>query len=203
MEREPSNRDKMLEAAIVMLEQGGEAAVRVDQVTEAASVTKPSLYHHFGDRDGLIVVAQAERYRRSLLYGMIDQTEATRNCRSRAEFIDLVRSWMQAIASPDGEERRRVRVEVLGSAASRPVLRAEISKIDDIAARALADLLKIAKDRGWLSTPFDLEVAALWWYGMINGRYLVEQVQSALVRREWDAIAVEATVRLLIGDDTG
>jgi AcrR family transcriptional regulator len=195
------NREIMLEAAIELLEGGGEAAVRVDPVVDAASVTKPSLYHYFGDRDGLIVAAQAERYRRSLLYGMEGQREATERCQSREEFMNLVRSWMEAITGPDGEERRRVRVEVLGSAASRPQLRSQTSEMDTIAASELGELLRVAHGRGWVKTEFDLDVAAIWWYGMMNGRYLVEKTQTPLVRREWDAIAVEATLSLLFGPD--
>jgi AcrR family transcriptional regulator len=186
----------MLEAAIALLETGGEAAVRVDPVVDAASVTKPSLYHYFGDRDGLIVAAQAERYRRSLLYGMAGQRESTEQCQSREEFMALVCNWMVAIASPEGEERRRVRIDVLGSAATRPQLRAQIGEMDTIAARELGDLLRIADQRGWLSTRFDLDVAATWWYGMMNGRYLVEEVQTPLVRREWEAMATAVTLHL-------
>jgi hypothetical protein len=42
-------------------------------------------------------------------------------------------------------------------------------------------------------------VLARWWFGMMNGRYLVEEVQTSLVRREWDAIATTATIDLLFG----
>ncbi len=187
----------MLEAAIALLETGGEAAVRVDPVVDAASVTKPSLYHYFGDRDGLIVAAQAERYRRSLLYGMQSQREAIEQCQSREEFIGLVGGWMAEISGPEGEQRRRVRVDVLGSAATRPQLRAQTGEIDKLAASELGDQMRIAEARGWLSTRFDLDVAATWWFGMMNGRYLVEEVQTPLVRREWDAIATEVSLHLL------
>ena len=58
-------RDKILEAAIAIIEVEGEAGVRVDRVVETAGFTKPVLYHHFDDREDLVIAAQGERYRRS------------------------------------------------------------------------------------------------------------------------------------------
>lgn len=187
---------------MAMLDAHGEAGVRVDVVSDMAGITKPSLYHFFGDRDGLVAAAQAERYRRSMLFGMDAQTEATRRCSSRAEFRRLVRGWTDAISSPDGNDRRRVRIQVLGSAVSRPALRAQIAEVDADAARQLAELVNVAKSRGWVSLQFDSEVAAMWWYGMITGRFMVEADRpgGSLIRREWDAICTEVVQRLLFGD---
>ncbi len=183
----PGTRDRLLAGAISLIETGGEAAVRVETVASMAGVARPSLYHFFGDREGLIVAAQAERYKESLFYKMDTQTEAARNCATRDEFVDFVRSTFTYLTLPDAEQRRRVRVEVLGSAVSRPRLRALIAEADTQAARRLGALLRIAQDRGWLTVQFDLDVAAAWWFGMINGRYLVEgDSGSALIRREWD-----------------
>jgi AcrR family transcriptional regulator len=52
--------DQILAAAAGLLEKGGVAAVTTRAVCQAAGVTAPTLYHHFGDKDGLLraVVAQ-------------------------------------------------------------------------------------------------------------------------------------------------
>lgn len=200
--RGETTRERLLEAAMAMLDAHGEAGVRVDAIADMAGITKPSLYHFFGDRDGLVAAAQAERYRRSMLFGMDAQTEATRRCSSRAEFRRLVRTWTDAIASPDGVDRRRVRIQVLGSAVSRPALRAQVAEVDADAARRLAELVNFAKARGWVSMTFDAEVAAMWWYGMITGRFLAEAERpgGSLIRREWDAVCTEVVQRLLFGE---
>ncbi|MGA1441022.1 MAG: TetR/AcrR family transcriptional regulator [Ilumatobacteraceae bacterium] len=197
-----SSRERLLAAAMAMLDANGEAGVRVDTVADMAGITKPSLYHFFGDRDGLVAAAQAERYRRSMLFGMEAQAEATRRCTSRAEFRRLVRGWTEAISSEQGMDRRRVRVQVLGSAVSRPGLRARIAEVDADAARQLAELVNFAKSNGWVSMTFDAEVAALWWYGMITGRFLAEAERpgGSLIRREWDAVCTEVVQRLLFGE---
>jgi AcrR family transcriptional regulator len=201
MSTDPSGtRDRLLAGAISLMEEGGEAAVRVASVASLAGVTRPSLYHFFGDRDGLIIAAQGERYRQSLLYQMVNRTELARQCTSRDEFKTLMRNWLTSLTDADGERRRAVRTEVLGSSVARPRLRALIQDIDTQASRELGVLLSYANERGWLSIPFDLDVAATWWYGMMNGRYMVEGDGSSLIRREWDAIAIASVMFLLFGN---
>jgi AcrR family transcriptional regulator len=54
----PSDRSqtelRLLAAAAMLLERGGPAAVTTRAVLEEAGVTAPTLYHHFGDKDGLL-----------------------------------------------------------------------------------------------------------------------------------------------------
>jgi AcrR family transcriptional regulator len=195
-------RDRLLAGAIALMEEGGEAAVRVESVASLAGVTRPSLYHFFGDRDGLVIAAQGERYRRSLFYQMVDRTELTRQCQTREEFKTLMLQWMKSLMDADGERRRAVRTEVLGSSVARPRLRALIREIDTQASRELGVLLHLAKERDWISIPFDLDVAATWWFGMMNGRYMVEVDAPSLFRREWDDIATQSVMFILFGDYT-
>jgi AcrR family transcriptional regulator len=195
-------RDRLLAGAISLMEEGGEAAVRVESVASLAGVTRPSLYHFFGDRDGLVIAAQGERYRRSLFYQMVDRTELTRQCQTREEFKSLVHQWLKSLMDADGEHRRAVRTEVLGSSVARPRLRALVREIDTQASRELGVLLHLAKERDWISIPFDLDVAATWWFGMMNGRYMVEGDAPSLFRREWDDIATQSVMFILFGDYT-
>lgn len=45
--------EEILRAAAEVLERGGPAALTTRAVCEAAGVKSPTLYHHFGDKDGL------------------------------------------------------------------------------------------------------------------------------------------------------
>src|ERR1700730_355065 len=55
-----ATEDRILTAAADILEKGGVDAVTTRAVCQAAGVTAPTLYHHFGDKNGLLraVVAQ-------------------------------------------------------------------------------------------------------------------------------------------------
>ena len=188
---------RIVTAAIAALELGGEAGIRVDRIAEDASVAKASIYSTFGDRDGLIIAAQAERYREAMRGAIDEYSAAIRQCATADEFADLIRSWMIGLTDADGAERRRVRVEVLGTSTTRPELQRLLFEVDRQVAREVANLLLIPHDRGWIDMPFNLEATAQWWYGMLNGRYLIEQQGDAERLQQWDEVSVNAMLSLL------
>lgn len=47
-------KDKLLDVAYRVLEKEGASALTTRRVCEEAGVTMPTLYHHFGNRDGLL-----------------------------------------------------------------------------------------------------------------------------------------------------
>jgi AcrR family transcriptional regulator len=59
-------RDALLTAALKVLEEDGEAHFSTRAVCTIANVTAPTLYHHFGNADGLLSAALAEAFRQFL-----------------------------------------------------------------------------------------------------------------------------------------
>ncbi|MBB4636838.1 TetR/AcrR family transcriptional regulator [Longimicrobium terrae] len=57
-----SNRSTLLEHALALFAERGYDAVGVKEICEAASVTKPTLYHYFGSKRGLLLTLVRERY---------------------------------------------------------------------------------------------------------------------------------------------
>src|SRR5687767_7290505 len=55
----PSAKDKLLEAAVHVVRQKGYAATSVDDLCEAAGVTKGAFFHHFESKEDLAVAAAA------------------------------------------------------------------------------------------------------------------------------------------------
>lgn len=54
MPAETSARDRLLHAAAEMMDRSGERALSTRAVCERAAVSAPTLYHHFGSKQGLI-----------------------------------------------------------------------------------------------------------------------------------------------------
>ncbi len=52
-----STQEKILEVAARLFLQKGYAAVAINEITEAVQVTKPTLYHYFGDKESLYISA--------------------------------------------------------------------------------------------------------------------------------------------------
>lgn len=55
-------RDRLLAKALKLFSARGYEAVGVQEIVEAAGVTKPSLYHHFGSKDGLLEALLQDRF---------------------------------------------------------------------------------------------------------------------------------------------
>ena len=59
-------RNTILAAALNVLEEEGEAGYSTRRVQAIANVTAPTVYHHFGNADGLLSAAIAETFRQFL-----------------------------------------------------------------------------------------------------------------------------------------
>ena len=55
-------RDTLLNAALKVLEEEGEEQFSTRRICAIAKVTAPTLYHHFGNADGLLSAAMAEAF---------------------------------------------------------------------------------------------------------------------------------------------
>lgn len=193
-------RERILEAAITAIETGGEASLRVDAIAGAAEITKPSIYHFFGDRDGLVAAAQAERYRRSILSGLEQATERTRGANSREEFEALIPGFVEVAMASAGPARRAERIQVLGSAVSRSELTSEVVEATKQAIERSRELVEIAIERGWIRPAFDSDAIALWWLSTTMGRHLFDLVDDARLHQQWRAMAIADLRLILLGE---
>jgi AcrR family transcriptional regulator len=197
METALTTRDRLLEAAISIIEAQGEGAIRVDQVAELAGFTKPVLYSYFKNREELIVTALGERYIRALELGRADVDAAVLNASTADEFFMIMQSWVRSFSSPDGELRRRFRIEVVGAAVTREKLQEKIREANRTQAKNLGALIQIAKDRQWLALDATSEDLSMWWTGVVLSRHLVEMDPIGLDADAWDDITI-AMMRSMI-----
>ena len=200
MENPLTTRERLLEAAISIIETQGEGAIRVDQVAELAGFTKPVLYTYFKNRDDLIVAAQGERYLRALELGRSDVEDAVRKCSNANEFFLVMKKWVSSFSGSDGELRRRFRIEVLGSAISRESLQEKLREANRRQAQDLGALLAIAQERQWLTLDAEPQDLSMWWTGLVLSRYLIEMDAEYHDTAAWDAITMN-TMRSIIRTD--
>ena len=192
--------DRLLEESIRVIEEGGEAAVTLRDVASACGVTTPIIYKAFGSRDGLIVAAQAERFRRvidSIAAPFVLAVEAATTVDELRDVIDLL---LAATQHESRAEFRRVQYSVLGASVSRPALQRAV----DDALRSLVDAasgaIEVARDRGLVRADLELPEMVWWWFGQVQGRILIEQSEAPVDGARWDRAARAATFALLFGD---
>lgn len=196
-----TTRDRLLDATVAVIESGGEAAVRVRDVASACGVTTPIIYRHFGSRDGLIVAAQAERYRRSHVAVAERITEQFALAHTVDDFKRAVLALLRFNVSVDREPMRRMRAGVMGSAVTRPELMQAIHEVLVPLIDTTVAALGLAKARGLTRPDLDVEAAAWWYVGQIEGRLLIEATGFPVDAARWDESARRAVFALVFGDD--
>lgn len=189
---ELTSSQRILERAIQVIEESGEAAIRTNPIAFECGVTPPILYRAFGSREGLIIAAQAERYRRStsesfeFLKRYID--EAT----SREALYKNISETFNFIFGEGRAANRRLRAEVIGSSVSRPALRDELLRVDREYASLIVLAYQKAFQNGWISSTKNHDVIALWAQGLINSRYMFDEDGDVARGAAWNELTRRA-----------
>jgi AcrR family transcriptional regulator len=141
-------RAHILQYANAELEQFGPVKFNILRVIENAGVSRSSLYHHFGDRDGLIAAVEVERFveeRRitnELLRLSVDAVKTS------DELFLLIEQALHATSTVEGRESRAHRIAVIAAAQNNLSLETALAEHGNIGDRYLAETLEIGIARG-------------------------------------------------------
>ena len=188
----------MLEAAMAIIEEHGEAGMRVRDVALRTGVSYASLYHFFGSREGLVLEAQTERYERELRWVYDELALRISACSTRDEFSDALSTMLHHTLEPSRMPYRLTRVNVLGSCQGRPDLSERVASAQRKANRAIAAALAKPQQVGWIRRDLDLEMFGAWLLGQLNGRLLVELDPHTTRSDAWNRISMQATLGVLM-----
>lgn len=167
-------RAQILEAALGVIAQSGERSLRTKAVAEGVGVTEPTLFHYFGSREGLVEAAQVERFRRSQLDVYVPFRAAVIDCSRKSDFVSLCRQTTLRALDAERFPIRAERIEILGSALTRPDMFERIRELQIESSKVLSEALEIARARKWLPNELDTKAAAYWLIGAITGRVFAE-----------------------------
>ena len=194
-------RQQILELAIEAIDEGGEPAIRVSQLVEAAGVAIPTLYHHFGSREGLIEEAQAERFIRALRADANAFIKGVNACKNKKELVRVIQRLFDDRMLPERSEVRWKRVNALGASYARPSLAERIVRAhDDIVTQIALALIPFQRE-GIIRQDIDLRAVIAWYNGSVIGRNLVEIAPSTIDAKQWERTFNEAVLFTLFGSD--
>jgi AcrR family transcriptional regulator len=156
----PSTRDRVLAVAIAQLEAGGEAFVRIDEIRDRSGVSIGSIYHHFGDRDGVIVAAQLRRFSQWAEEELASLSESVRRSRNVREFRTSIRRLARRSQSEYGTGVRWGRMGVLGSLTGRAALRDEVRAVQTTLTDGFQAHVAQGQARGFFRSDLDPRAVA-------------------------------------------
>jgi len=194
-----STKDALLRVAIETINEGGESAIRLDSILAKVGVSPSSLYHHYGNLNGLIEAAHVERFQRAVFGNAVELKRRVEEVVSVADFVALIDATMDLYFGAVRVIPRRHRVNALGNAFGRPDLLAAITESQKNSLIIATEAINIAQSRGFVKQDLDVAAFIAWFDGMAWGRVLIEITPDEDLGAQWNDIAKRAVHFVLFG----
>jgi AcrR family transcriptional regulator len=200
MEIAESTKSRILNAAIAMMDEGGEAAVRLGAIAENLGIKEPSIYHHFTNRTELINAAYVEWYWQCLktdipVEAMMVLVE------TKEDYVRAIRKSMEWSYQPERHHARAIRLSVLGAAQRNPELAVAINDINKKFLATITDAALVAQQKGWFRTDLEPMAIAYWLHGQIIGRTVAEMDPGHVDLAQWDKVSFEAVLGMILAPE--
>ena len=148
----------------------GAVKFNLDRVLEKSGVSRSSVYHHFGSRDGLIATVEVDRG----LEDTLKEMEILRSFLLGGDKFDQVMGYIEIALRADDDKaarlRRRRRVALLAAGEHNKALAASLAHAHAEGTAHLTETLQMMKDRGIIGPSAPLPGIACAFQSLLLGR---------------------------------
>lgn len=184
-------RAAILRATIEVLEEQGEAAVKVAEIAKVAGVAVGLISRHFGSRDGLVAEAQFHRFRDTLTTELGLVKLALQPDTGYGEALAVYESALMTVLEPSRSAMRLQRMAILGAAHGRPLLLEHLREVQASLLDTWEAVLRAGQDVGRVNAAVSPRTAATLVLGSMFGLSMwdldarqvpVDEIRSALAQ---------------------
>ena len=187
-----STRQRLIELAIIELDKNGLSGFDLDDLLAKSKISKGSLYHHFGSKNGLITAAEVHLLLATYEQGNRLLRLLVANTKNADEFASHMELMVRTATNDESQESRRRRLRAIALAQNNPTL-AEKIRINQIeGSNYLAETMQIAVDKGWLRPDINVRAFSYWQQGMFFGHKLLDISGEDDLKEPWNEIAIIA-----------
>jgi AcrR family transcriptional regulator len=183
------------------IELGGESSVRIQEISAKTGVSIGSIYHHFGDRDGLIRATYVHNFAANIhddiarAKRFLDRMHSTKDM---AEHYDEMTSFLVDHFKHVSADKR---ANIIGNTTGRPLLRAALAEVQHGLTEQLTEVMQIMHDREMLKPHLSPRAAAVMILGMLHGRIVAEIDTNPVSDHDWNQAMLSAFGGLFVVDD--
>ncbi len=205
IERETSRRgretiEKLLEVTISELDRVGLAEIDLDSLLRKSKISKGSLYHHFGSKNGLLAAAEAKQFMRHLKREGETFRKLIEDCATKQKFIELVAAVMKITRLESNRSFRKKRVRAIAMSFNDENLAQVLKNAQIEVTEYLAGSFQITKDRGWIKPDTDLMALSYWIQGVFIGYIMLDITEQTEHEDAWGQVAFQALQPFLAAD---
>jgi len=184
--------DRLIQITAQELDRVGLNRIDIDSILRKSKVSKGSLYHHFGSKDGLLAAAEAQQFMSYLkIEGDVLRT-AIEKCETKVQFRSLTATVMKLSGLKDNREFRKKRLRAIAMSFNNVELAKIMKNAQRESMQSLAESLKIAQDRGWIKTDADLLALSYWLSGVFIGHVMLDITDQPDLDSRWSEVAILA-----------
>lgn len=195
--RELAHDKAILEATLAALERDGEAKLRVMDIARDVGCSVGLLYHHYGDREGLITAARIQQFKGLLGQDLQTMGAVVDACTAVEEFRERLVALSKLGTGPERVEFRKHRVAILGAAMQRPALRAAIGRVQSEWTSEFQGILSKAQAKGFISTKVDARGVAVFVQAYMLGRVLSDiDAEAPIADEVWADLSLKFLLQL-------
>lgn len=190
---------KVIQFATAELELHGSVKFNLDRVIEQSGVSRSSVYHHFGNRDGVLAAIEIQRFTNFMMSGVVVVRELLSEMSDIEEWLTAIDEMLNSDNGADARARRVQRVGTFVVAQENEELMAALSKVQMEGTRHLAETLDMAVSRGLMHPTAPTLGIAYLFQSILVGRILVDLDEDPEANTAWVAAGISSLRHLING----
>jgi len=187
----------LIDHALIELNKNGAANFDLDAVLRRSKISKGSLYHHFGSKNGLIVAVETEIIKSGLTSDNQVLRQMIEACKSPQEFFNAIELVIRAGAGEPTREVRRQLIRSIAFAQHDKNLAATLRETSQRGTQYFAETLAIAKQKGWLKNDIELTALSFWLQGIFIGQIMTDITGIETSDEDWVNISLNSLKSLI------
>jgi AcrR family transcriptional regulator len=199
-----ATRQRVLQVATQAIEEHGEAALRVEDVAQAAGVSVGTIYRYFGNREGLVVAVRAAQFLGALDEDLDQMENLMSSVSTPAEFVESLQRLTRAAGHPSRAPLRMQRIEIIGASRARPALARAIGDEQARITDRFTAILRRGQERGLIDPSLEPRSLAQFVLAFTLGQVLAEIDTSTPFDLDgWTAVAKRFAAAVAARPETG
>lgn len=167
----------IIDAAVQLVEEVGPDGVTIAAITARTGASHGAIYHHFGNRDGVVRAAQFARVAVPPRRDIEHLRAAVLDSADLAEFAATIELLAAGAADPGRDRVRLVRAEVLVAADRDEELAGALTRLETEVFEELVEVLLLGRERGFLRPELEVTAVAVILEALLFGLVLLTHVE--------------------------
>ncbi len=190
--------DKLIAAGETLLRSAAPDQITLADVLAEAEVARATVYHHFGDLDGLISKAALSLFAKFVEQDIELIGTLVASADSVDALSDALRQVTRASQSPERREIRLLRARLISYAASKPALEPMLAERQSALTGRMESVLASGQEKGLIRADLDARAMAVFLQAYTLGRVLDDVAAVQVQAEAWEELIHQVVTHSLL-----